>query len=89
MITFGHKDETVASGQFRQRLVDAGKQLDFLIGDRLSQGANSLLLHFCNRLWTEALEAGDERARETGEAVSVRENRLTLHCIQSFAHFGG
>ena len=57
-VAFGHEDEAMARGQFGQRLSNAGKKLNLLLGNSASETENFLGLFRGDGLGTEALEAG-------------------------------
>jgi len=63
-VALGDEDEAVACGKIGEGLGYAGQQLDLLIGDRLGEADDALMLLRRDGGVCELLEAGNERAAE-------------------------
>src|SRR5579859_2716025 len=81
-IAFRHQDEPVARGELGKSRFNAGQKLDLLLGDGLRESENSLAFFFRYRRWAEAFETINQRSRETGETVAVREDGFTFDRVQ-------
>ena len=68
----------VAGGELGEGFGDAGEEFDLLLGDGLGKAADAVAFFVGDGLGAEALEAGDEGAREAGEAVAVGEDGFAL-----------
>jgi hypothetical protein len=87
-VALGHQDEAMARAQLGQRLGNAGKQFDFLFGDGARETEDLLRSFFGDRLGTEALKAGDQRAGKAAEPVAVGQDGLALDGVEGLAHLG-
>ena len=66
VVSLGDEDETVARGEFGEGFTDVGKKLNLLVGDRLSEAHDALVLLGRDGAIGKLLETGDERLSEAG-----------------------
>jgi len=86
LIALGDQDETVTGGEVGEGGVDAGEELDLLIGDGLGEAFDAAVLLFGEGNVGELLETGDERPAEAVEAVAVGADGSVLDAVEVPAH---
>jgi len=87
VVTFGDQDAAVAGGEVGQGCGDFGQQFHLLVGDRLGEGDDAIMLLRGDRLGGELLETFHERPAEAFETISVRGDSSALAGVQVLANF--
>ena len=86
LIALGNQDETVTGGEVGEGGVDAGAELDLLVGDGLGEAFDAAMLFFGEGDVGELLETGDEGAAEAVETVAVGADGGVLDAVEVSAH---
>ena len=86
-VALGDEDEAVALVEVGESFVDAGEELDFLVGDGVDEGDNAVVLFAGDGGVGELLEACDQGAVEALEAVAVGGDGGVLAEVEVLADF--
>ena len=86
-VALGDEDEAVALIEVLKGFVDAGKELDFLVGDGVDEGDDAVVLVFGDGGVRELLEAGNQGAVKAFETVTVRGDGGMFAEVEMFADF--
>src|SRR5579872_5311862 len=89
VVALGHHDELVPGGKIAEGFFDTGEEFDFLFSDGAGEADDPGALLVIHGDGTEALEAGDERAGETGQAVAVSKDGFALDSVEGLADLSG
>jgi len=84
-VALGDEDAAVALAQFGQRLSNAREKLDLLRGDGLCEGDDAGVFFRGDFGIGELLEAGDKRAAEALETVTVFGDRCVFAEVEPLA----
>jgi hypothetical protein len=89
-VSLGDEDESVAGGEIGEGWGNVGEEFDLLISDGLGEAFYAAMLLLGDGDVGELLEAGDQRAAEAMQAISVGEDGRVLDTIEVAADlFGG
>ena len=80
-IAFGDQDESMALGQDRKRLSDAGEQFDGLFRDGLREARDALPLLVGDRGFRDLCKTVEQGSLEAGHSVSVRRDRCVFTTV--------
>lgn len=88
-IALGDEDKAVTRGEIFQSFLDAGKKLDLVLGDAVSEAENTLMLLVGDPAAGQVFEAVDQRSAEAAQTVPVSRNGGVFAVIEVLANLGG
>ncbi len=88
-ISFSNKDEAMPGGKVGEGGFDGREKLDLMLGNRLREAENALMLVWCDGGIGELLEAVDKRAPKAVEPVAVCRDGGMFAVIEVFANLLG